>query len=112
MPTRIGISSILVSGARATGCAALLAMGFMTPAAAQGASWIVEPSAAMTRTVDNVTLVYKRASGENDTLRISVANCGDGGWSMEDGINTVTADSLREDIAEEFENARLNCTLA
>jgi hypothetical protein len=66
----------------------------------------------MSRSIDNVTLTYKRSSGENDSLRITIADCGDDGWSMEDGINTVTADSLREDIAEEFENARLNCTLA
>jgi hypothetical protein len=65
----------------------------------------------MSRTVDNVTLTYTRHSADNDTLRITVAGCGDEPWYMQDDINTVTADSLRKDIAEEFENARLNCKL-
>jgi hypothetical protein len=82
------------------------------PAVAADPAWLVEPSASMSRTIESVTVTYTRHSDENDSLRITVANCGDDGWSMEDGINTVTADSLRKAIDEEFENARLNCKLA
>lgn len=86
------------------------------PAAAQASAWTVVPpasgSASMSRTVDNITLAYKRTSGDEDSLRITVRGCGDAPWYMESSLNGVTAESLRDAIAEEFVNARLNCKLA
>jgi hypothetical protein len=84
--------------------------------AAQAPAWTVVPpasgSASMTRTLENVTLTYKRAPGDDDHLHITVAHCGDSPWEMDSSLNGVTAKSLRDDIAEEFTNARLNCKLA
>src|SRR6478609_1962413 len=106
MSKRTDISSIL----------ALMVMALSNPASAQEPAWTVTPSAngsaSMSRTIENVTLAYKRVSGDDDSLRITVAGCGDDGWYMEDSLNGVTARSLRDDIAEEFTNARLNCKLA
>ena len=96
--------------------AVLVAMVFAIPAAAQEPAWTVVPpangAASMSRTLENVTLAYKRVPGDDDTLRITVAGCGDDGWYMQDSLNGVTARSLRDDIAEEVTNARLNCKLA
>ena len=66
----------------------------------------------MARTLDNVTLTYKRVPDDDDTLRITVNGCGDTPWYMEESLNGVTAESLRDSAKEEFDNARLNCKLA
>jgi hypothetical protein len=66
----------------------------------------------MSRTVDNVTLAYIRMPDEDDSLRLTVRGCGDEPWYMEESLNGVTAESLRDSAKEEFENARLNCKIA
>ena len=94
----------------------VLALAFPESAVAQDSAWLVKAadprSGSMTRTVDNVTLAYKRLPGEDDTLRITVRDCGDGPWHMEESLNGVTADMLRDAIKEEFDNAHLNCKVA
>ena len=67
---------------------------------------------SMTRTVDTVTLAYERLPGEDDSLLITVRDCGDEPWHMEESLNSVTAETLRDAVKEEFENARLNCKIA
>jgi hypothetical protein len=66
----------------------------------------------MSRTVDNITLTYTRNSTDSDGLRLTVRHCGDEPWDIEEGLNGVTAESLRDSAKEEFENARLNCKIA
>ena len=78
--------------------------------------WMVTGPAAgagsMSRTIDNVTLAYTRKRVDDDTLRITVRDCGDQSWHMEESLNGVTADMLRDAIKEEFDNAHLNCKVA
>jgi hypothetical protein len=66
----------------------------------------------MSHTVDTVTLVYARTPGEDDTMRLSVRGCGDTQWYIDESLNGVTAESLRDSAKEEFDNARLNCKIA
>ncbi|MBO0749406.1 MAG: hypothetical protein J2O44_03110 [Porphyrobacter sp.] len=66
----------------------------------------------MSRTLENVTLSYKRVPDDDDTLRITVSGCGDPPWSMQESLNGVTAENLHDAVAEAFDNARLNCKLA
>jgi len=107
MAARADISSMLVS---------LTAMALAVPAVAQEPTWAVVPpangSASMSRTLEDVTLTYKRTPGGDDHLHISVGNCGSSPWEMDESLNGVTAATLRDAIAEEFTNARLNCKLA
>jgi hypothetical protein len=107
MPKRTEFVSLFVIG---------LAAVAPTSASAQEAAWTVAPpangSASMSRTLENVTLTYKRVPSDEDTLRITVKGCGDQPWYMESSLNGVTAESLHDDVAEEFHNARLNCKLA
>lgn len=84
--------------------------------AADDPQWAVNaagPGAGtMSRTIDTITLAYKRLPGEDDSLLITVRDCGDEPWHMEESLNGVTAETLRDTVKEEFENARLNCKLA
>jgi hypothetical protein len=66
----------------------------------------------MSRTVENVTLAYKRSSTDDDHLHITVGNCGSSPWEMDESLNGTTAETLRDSAKEEFDNARLNCKLA
>ncbi|MGZ3199126.1 MAG: hypothetical protein ACXWI5_04805 [Croceibacterium sp.] len=67
----------------------------------------------MSRTVENVTLAYKRTPDDDDHLHIAVGNCdGSSPWEMDESLNGVSAKSLRDAVAEEIDNAKLNCKLA
>ncbi|HEY7807242.1 MAG TPA: hypothetical protein VIC34_08590 [Croceibacterium sp.] len=66
----------------------------------------------MSRTLENVTLTYKRTTDDDDHLHITVGNCGSSPWEMDESLNGVTAAALRDAIAEEIDNAKLNCKLA
>jgi len=66
----------------------------------------------MSRTLENVTLAYKRTPDDDDHLHITVGNCGDSPWEMDESLNGVTAKRLRDAVAEEIDNAKLNCKLA
>jgi hypothetical protein len=66
----------------------------------------------MSRTLENITLAYKRSPTDDDHLHIAVGNCGGSPWEMDESLNGVTAAALRDAIAEEIDNAKLNCTLA
>jgi hypothetical protein len=87
-----------------------------TPATAEDGSWTVVPPAkgvtSMSRTVENVTLTYKRSPDDDDHLHIAVGCGGGGPWEMDESLNGVTAETLRESITEEIDNAKLNCKLA
>lgn len=100
----------------ATRLVAAFAITFSVSVSGQGTAWNVNASGpdtgSMTRTVDNVTLAYKRLPGEDDSLRITVRDCGDQPWHMEASLNGITADMLRDAIKEEFDNAHLNCKVA
>jgi hypothetical protein len=78
--------------------------------------WTIKAATAgagsMSRTVDTITLAYTRMQSDDDTLRLTVRGCGDQPWYMEESLNGVTAESLRDSAKEEFENARLNCKIA
>jgi hypothetical protein len=107
MPKHADTSLILIFGAAAF---------WFAPALADDPAWILSaaaPSAgSMSRTVDNVTLTYTRNPADSDGLRLTVRDCGDTPWDIEESLNGVTAERLRDAVKEEFENARLNCKLA
>ena len=95
---------------------AVAALATATPALAADPAWKVEPpnngAASMTRTIENVTLVYARVPDDYDSLTITVADCGDQQWSQKDSLDQVSADELKEAVSEAFDNARGNCTVS
>ncbi|HSQ95009.1 MAG TPA: hypothetical protein VLM18_02755 [Croceibacterium sp.] len=96
--------------------ATVATMGIAGSAMAQKPVWTVVPpangSASMTRTLENVTLAYKRTPDDDDRLHITVGDCGDSPWEMDESLNGVTAKGLRDTVAEAIYNAKLNCKLA
>ena len=100
---------------RAVAALALL-LSATSALAADDAAWTVAPpdkgASSMSRTIEDVTLVYQRKPDDDDTLRLTVKGCGDTPWYIQESLNGVTLESLRADVAEEFTNARLNCKLA
>ena len=84
--------------------------------AADDPAWVVGKTAsspkAMVRTIGNVTIDYHVVPGDTDSASITVTGCGDEPWSMNEGLDHVTAGSLRQTVGELFTNARLNCPVA
>jgi len=81
------------------------------PARAADGDWAVGKG-GMSRTIENVTVDYRLRPGDTDQLVIVVKGCGDEPWGMSEDLSTGLVDPVREAMAEEFANARLNCTLS
>jgi hypothetical protein len=83
--------------------------------------WVVAaPTSAapgLSRALGGVSVEYRTAPEDYDKVRLTVEACGQNPWYQEDSIdpqgNTAAerAADVRQDIAEQFSNARLNCTL-
>jgi hypothetical protein len=95
---------------------AMVAFGVSVPADAQDDAWAVKSAipiaGSMSRSVDDVTLTYTRNPADSDGLRLTVRGCGEPAWYIDESLNGVTAESLRDSAKEEFDNARLNCKIA
>jgi len=81
------------------------------PARAADGDWAVG-KAGMSRTIENVTVDYHIRPGDTDQLLIAVKGCGDEPWGMSEDLSTGLIEPVRDALAEEFTNARLNCKLS
>jgi hypothetical protein len=100
-------------------CALLLAATPFAdePARAQAADWSVGKTAAspvaLSRTLESVSIDYHLVPDDYDSLKVTVTACGEGGpWYEKDDLAPKAAQDVRDAIAEELHNARLNCKLA
>ncbi|MBW8784819.1 MAG: hypothetical protein JF593_09300 [Novosphingobium sp.] len=97
----------------------LLAAAAAAPAVPEG--WTVTAADAkapvLAHTLVPVTIEYRTVPDDYDTLTLTVDPCGQGPWHEKDSIApqgdtpAARAADLRKAIADEFHNARLNCTL-
>lgn|GEM_PF-3453840 len=94
-----------------------MGMALALPARAADAPWVVTggspTSAAIKRTIENVTVDYRLIPGEYDRLSITVASrCGDGPWTMSYELAPESFSDVRETMGQMFNNAVMNCTLS
>ncbi|MBW8755673.1 MAG: hypothetical protein JF595_16305 [Sphingomonadales bacterium] len=94
-------------------CGLLLAALSSAVAAAEPASWSVSPT-AFSRTLENVSIDYHLVPDDYDSLKVTVTPCDASPtpWYEKDDLAPEAAQDVRNAIAEELHNARLNCKLA
>jgi hypothetical protein len=101
----------------------LMLAGIVLAVAAQAGQpgWVVTAQGGATpvlmRVLGGVSVEYHPLHEDCDRVRLTVDPCGQNPWYQEDSVTrqgdiaAQRAAELRQDIAEQFGNARLNCTL-
>jgi hypothetical protein len=93
-------------------------VGIVLAAPAGQPGWIVTEltsvATALSRALGGVSIEYRTAREDYDKVSLTVEACGQNPWCQEDSITpkgdsaTERAADVREDIAGQFRNARLN----